>query len=111
VAVSETYEERCRRSAESQRRNPGKGTCYRCGLTWGDAKDHTTPYHRCGDSLANDPVGCAGCFPLCEPCWRELATPEARLPFYERLVWDWKYKHGDTRDPWPQIRESVMAGN
>lgn len=28
-------------------------------------------------------------FPLCESCWEDLGTPEARLPFYELCVAEW----------------------
>lgn len=36
-----------------------------------------------------------GCFPLCEGCWQELKTPEARLPYYEALLKDWSKSDRD----------------
>lgn len=63
--------------------------CQCCGICWYFmlvnpfwkkylGGEHTTPF---GDGH--------GCFPLCESCWQDLGTPEARLPFYEKLFSEW----------------------
>lgn len=75
------------------------GTCGRCGESWKTAKPHSTQFDQF-----------RGCFPLCQPCWSDLATPDARLPFYESLVAMWR-----TMGPIPDadhaaIVAAVMAG-
>jgi hypothetical protein len=74
--------------------DPQHSHCYRCGITWGFAKNHCTRYS-----------DCEGCFPLCEYCWRRL-TPQGRLPFYRRLFESW----GPTKTDWIQIHNAVLAG-
>lgn len=57
----------------------GYGWCGRCGRSWGTADGHPTEY-RTGRSM----------FPLCEPCWQKLGTPERRFPYYKRLADHWR---------------------
>jgi hypothetical protein len=54
----------------------GFGRCSRCDTPWNFVHEHSTDYDHG-----------RGCFPLCEECWEDLATPEARLPFY-RVLWE-----------------------
>ena len=73
----------------------GYSGCLRCGLSHHFGQYHETRY---SDRSA--------CFPLCEHCWRKLATPAARLPYYERLVF------GLWSEPsrWQQVRAAVLGG-
>jgi hypothetical protein len=77
---------------------PGYGTCLRCGGFWNVVPKHTTSYGMNG----------SGCFPLCETCWTELGSPEARMPYYDRLVSMWSYVPG-LEAKHLQIRAAVMA--
>lgn len=73
----------------------GYGTCGRCNLPWYAGYPHDTEY-----------MERTACFALCGSCWRELATPEARLPYYQYLVFTvWKEPHA-----WPIIRDAVRDG-
>jgi hypothetical protein len=75
---------------------PGYSHCGRCLMPWKFADGHDTPY---------SPT--AGCFPLCEDCWEDLETPEARMPYYRRLILEvW-----EEPELWPAVEESVRAGN
>lgn len=93
--------------------SPGYGCCGRCRTTWNFVRHHTTFY-----------TAADGCFPLCEKCWQDLESPEARLPFY-RALWSewleeaWRRQGAELRDPgdirellarWPQIEAAVRAG-
>lgn len=74
--------------------SPGWGHCYRCLRTWNACKNHVTQYSEL-----------SGCFPLCEPCWKEL-TPAERLPFYLELIQSWN------DSPWqqePGTKEAIEA--
>jgi hypothetical protein len=62
----------------------GTGDCLRCHRNWMWVQHHTTDY------------GGGGCFPLCERCWRQLKTAEARWPFYMRLFGEWDAQTGPT---------------
>lgn len=76
------------------------GRCGRCRLKWNVVEYHTTNYDRSG-----------GCFPLCEDCWRELLTAEARLPYYMRLMDLWQSSGSPDHNgiPWPTLRALVMS--
>lgn len=69
--------DRGRTGSPGWRDAPGFGRCMRCVTPWRFVRGHTTEYGDHG----------SGMFPLCEDCWQELGTPEARLPFY-RVVWE-----------------------
>lgn len=56
---------------------PNYSACGRCELPWAVCDSHITDYDERH-----------GCFPLCEDCWQELETPDARLPFYMAMC-DW----------------------
>lgn len=71
-----TGDTRVRRNAKG--RLLGFGGCLRCGDSW-----HWKPEHTTED-------GEGGSFPLCEECWLALETPEARWPYYEKLVALWE---------------------
>lgn len=60
--------------------------CGECGRHWGIAKWHDTWYN-----------GRAGCFVLCEECWKSLA-PEQRLPHYLRLIERWEKSGNEVSD-------------
>jgi len=72
---------------------PGYSWCGRCKFPWKFVKSHRTDYSPS-----------RGVFPLCEKCWEELATPEARLPYYKELYDSWE------KDPncWDEIKNAVM---
>lgn len=61
------------------------GWCLRCGRGWDVVQGHHTWY---GRKLPFS-KGTFGCFPLCEDCWRGLATPARRLPYYRKLWDEW----------------------
>ena len=125
------------RRIENSILHPGWGSCGRCVRTWDVATYHDTPYawtkpgmmHMLvnGEDVAvtnfakqlgivlspeqiermGTPTPKASCFPLCEDCWRQLKTPEARLPFYRALIDEW----GKGESVWPDVKASVLAGN
>src|SRR5215831_19342032 len=74
---------------------PGYSSCGRCGGCWNVVQPHNTQYSSQW-----------GCFPLCEQCWQDLGTPEARLPYYESLV-SRTWGHPGR---WSAIREAVLRG-
>jgi hypothetical protein len=78
------------------------GTCKRCGTPWSHCEGHTTQINNA-----------QGVFPLCEDCWSELETPEARLPYYAMLWMEWEAQDANgTLDPliWEDIKIAVAAG-
>jgi hypothetical protein len=54
----------------------------------------------------------SGCFPLCEECWEELGTPQARMPFYRDLWESWQQYGPLNGVPmetiWEQMKIAVM---
>ena len=50
-----------------------------------------------------------GLEPLCVDCWRELGSPEARMPYYEQ---SWKELKGNSGpiSQWDQIEAAVQNG-
>lgn len=62
----------------------GLGTCLRCRWPWPFCNEHSTRYEER-----------KGMFPLCETCWKDLETPEARLPYYVELVDMWRRQSND----------------
>tara|TARA_R110000803_G_scaffold106150_3_gene174282 strand:+ start:979 stop:1401 length:423 start_codon:yes stop_codon:yes gene_type:complete len=62
----------------------GYGHCKCCRDTWNWQLPHRTAY-----SYEDDEEALAAVFPLCESCWRELATPERRQPYYDALTDEW----------------------
>lgn len=120
--------------------HPGYGACGRCNKTWDVVSGHNTPYEWSkpgemhmlvsGENVAatnifggNIPKKLAEylskphpirlCFPLCETCWRELKTPQARLPYYRELLNVWKKEDvkGYGEELWLEMKASVLAGN
>jgi hypothetical protein len=82
--------------------------CLRCRTTWQFVEWHSTDY---GHGR--------GCFPLCKKCWKDLGTPEARLPYYLTMFTQWRSTAHMVPDPghldelyeaWPSIRAAVLAG-
>ena len=100
--------------------HPGYGGCYRCNKTWDVVDGHSTDYGpvpvkiKVGDGEWKGSFVSGGCFPLCEKCWEELETPENRLPYYRRLVDEWKKtdrpQNPTSENKWPTIRAAVLAG-
>lgn len=76
---------------------PHQSWCGRCHTTWAFVEGHTTRY-RDG----------RGCFPLCEKCWIDLATPTARMPFYRTLFAKWQ-RDGRNDVTWEEIESAVQA--
>lgn len=72
--------------------------CARCKTKWYWIESHTTRY-----------ADGQGCFPLCEPCWRDLKTPERRLPYYRGLWESWGTDHA-SEATWASIALAVQAG-
>lgn len=76
---------------------PGYGGCLCCGASWKAVNWHITK-----DSEDT------GCFPLCERCWLILGTPEKRMPYYEKLVFQiWGENF---QESWTDIKQAVMEG-
>ena len=75
--------------------SPSYSWCKRCRRPWSICDGHATTYNEG-----------SGCFPLCEPCWKEL-TPQTRLPYYRALWQIWT-----RRDPkqWEMIKVAVLNG-
>lgn len=75
-----------------------KWACGRCGAPYDGTQEHQTQYKN------NWFI-----FVLCEHCWRELKTPEARMPYY-RGSFDYNesmFKQEDGK--WEAISNAVMA--
>lgn len=52
-----------------------------------------------------------GCFPLCEGCWSELASPEARIEYYKMLIDSWELGgHPVDEDKKKDIQMAVANG-
>lgn len=83
------------RAAIEMTLSPGSGHCRRCRRPWRHGRIGVVAH------ITTWSVG-RGSFALCEPCWHDLKTPAARLPFYERA-------HGAS-DNWPQLRAAIEAG-
>ena len=78
----------CRMGAASHRVAPGYGGCLRCHTSWGIVEGHSTTLYM-HSTYYGGVVGCQGCFPLCEACWRDL-SPAERLPYYQQLYACWQ---------------------
>lgn len=95
---------------------PEFSTCLRCEFPVVVLRTHGTMYER-SENWASG----SGCFPLCEDCWIELRTPEARMPYYMKLVDTWeadKRRYGSSHPDWKwpdyalvrkQIQNAVAA--
>ena len=57
----------------------GTGACRHCKTTWAYARPHVTPY-----------APSRGVMVLCEKCYADLGTAEARYPFYVELMGEWR---------------------
>lgn len=77
---------------------PEYGTCGKCERPWNFVETHST---QCSET--------SGMCPLCEKCWEELKTPEARLPYYKSLWLDW-HRWGKPPTIWKNIEKAVMDG-
>lgn len=82
---------------------PSSGQCGHCDWPWKFTKYHITNYS-----------WKSGCFPLCEKCWFELKTPEARMPFYRDLANSWlrssPLDYEKIKVGWVEIQKAVMEG-
>jgi hypothetical protein len=73
--------------------SPRTRRCGRCRLPRTVAPPHLTHYS----------VHCR-VWALCQDCWRDLRTPDRRLPYYERVVTkQWPLK-------WRAVKKAVMQG-
>lgn len=82
--------------------HPSYGWCGKCKKTWDIVEGHLTQFDNSHS-----------CFPLCEKCWSDLKTPEARLHYYRELVNNWKMSDSPkdhAEDNWAGIKEAVLAG-
>ena len=77
---------------------PGYSTCLRCDRPWKFVEPHATDYSESH-----------GMFPLCEKCWTQLGTPEARLPYYRELWYRWESQTPGYAN-WDDIEKAVMDG-
>jgi Zn ribbon nucleic-acid-binding protein len=83
--------------------------CIRCGYPWPVVISHPTNYAT--EVREDGNIEMAGCFPLCEPCWVKLATPEARMPYYVKLYTWWEENdQGITSDAKLDLYLAVKAG-
>lgn len=78
---------------------PNYGCCGACGGFWNVVEGHHTFY-----------TSGRGCFPLCEQCWTDLATPAARLPYYRDLFDHWCESSPHPASQWEAIEHAVLAG-
>ena len=78
----------------------GFGACMHCGDTFDWKAEHQTRY-------SHGASGSEACFPLCEDCWQQLGTPEARLPYYDRLVNVWAAIDGPYMNRTDLYREAM----
>lgn len=120
--------------------HPHYSCCGKCERTWDVVDPHTTAFEWSrpgemhmfsgefvpassifGDNIPEDikafiavRQATRGCFPLCKGCWVKLGTPEARLPYYRRLIDEWveqdRPQDESSELKWPAIRAAVMAG-
>jgi len=67
--------------AWQRRRQSSDDSCLRCGMPW----DCVSPR----DVMTSDR---SGMFAICVACWAELATAEARMPFYLLLFERWEHE-------------------
>lgn len=79
--------------------------CLRCADRWRDGTEHHV----------TDFVDGRGCFPLCEPCWKSLVTPEKRWPYYVMMLGEWLAQMPESEATWfettfPAIKRAVMEG-
>jgi len=78
---------------------PNFNCCGRCQLPWAIVKPHTTMI---------SPA--SGMFPLCEDCWRELQSPEHRLPYYREIFSGRRYGNVEANEAdWRIIETAVMC--
>lgn len=79
---------------------PSYGACFRCKTSWRFAKPHVTAYEP-GRAV----------HPLCERCWKELATPEARYVFYGRFLTAWHdvYAASGDQEQMERIRRAATS--
>lgn len=97
-----SYEERRATATMLKAHAPSYSTCGRCDVPWKFITEHVTRDGRNG-----------GGFPLCESCWRELATPEARMPYYRALwaIWTLTDVSGTLdQTRWDDIEHAVNSG-
>lgn len=97
---------------------PALKGCRRCGRLHTEVPSHCTDFH-----------DYRGMCPMCETCWWELETPEARMPWYRGLwlLWEMEalyegcpvgshidglppFERGHDREPWEIIEAAVLAG-
>lgn len=81
-------------TCKAERKTPGYSWCEKCERTWDKVSGHVTDFSEY-----------RGIFPLCESCWRELKTPEARLPYYSNVV----FKSWRETNTWPAVKAAVLA--
>lgn len=84
----------------ARRRNPGSGSCSRCGYPWAEVDPHETWYR-----WSLEGRRCRACFPLCEACWAGL-TAESRIPYYRKLWENWRQYDCDAT--WAEMQRAVL---
>jgi hypothetical protein len=82
VTTNMTFLQRLRMAQAVREQSPGFSHCLRCQMPWNVVDGHTLMV-----------TESTGMFPLCEQCWDELGTSEARLPFLEQHVIEAQYRH------------------
>lgn len=112
-------------AARERRMCPGIGTCKKCQRPWitheqmliGDNCWQQLPEERYGGRVgvrehSTTYAPGRGMFPLCEGCWKELTTPENRLPYYKQLWVLWRlqaFQYGHSCEvSWEQIELAVL---
>lgn len=80
--------------------HPGSGWCMCCGMPWAAVETHETRYGE----------GFESCFPLCENCWTELGSPEARIEYYKMLIDSWELDLPVDEDKKRNIQMAVANG-
>lgn len=82
----------------------GYGRCARCNVSWRWEGEGVTVHDTWFD--VNEFGGKDGCFCLCQQCWDELGTADARLPYYEQLF---RYMGEDDEAEWALVVIAVKA--
>jgi hypothetical protein len=92
--------------------SPHLGTCNKCERPWNHVDHHVTPLLGVEKITVDKDTNTlvlvsSGMFPLCEACWAELKTGEARLPYYRMTYDEWLLDEG-SNFTWEEIRVSVF---
>lgn len=93
-----SFTDRLSQSREQRRTYPNYSTCGRCQLPWAVVTSRDVSYSEK-----------RGMFAICTSCWDELATAEARIPYYVAIARRWRDEDGDDRDVESAVVKSILS--